>query len=106
MSAHQSPACCSVPPVITDEYKGKGEYKTINGLKTYVTGPADAKSAVLYIYDIFGYFPQTIQGADILSSGDKENNHLVLMPDWFQGKPYSKADFPPDTVCRYDYLRV
>jgi hypothetical protein len=58
---------------------------TIDGLKTYVTGPASADKAILLIYDIFGFFPQTLQGADILASGDKENQYQVFIP----GEPRS-----------------
>ena len=45
--------------------------------------------------DIFGFFPQTEQGADILSaalSGTK-----VLMPDFLKGKPWPVDQFPPET---------
>jgi hypothetical protein len=38
------------------------------------------------IYDIFGYFPQTIQGADILACSDKDNEYQVFMPDFFEGE--------------------
>jgi dienelactone hydrolase len=53
---------------------------------TDVTGPADAKKAILVIYDIFGYFEQTLQGADILANSGEEK-YKVLIPDWFKGKP-------------------
>ncbi len=76
----QSHACCTVPPVVTDGYKEKGEFITINGMKTYTTGSKDAKSAILVVYDIFGFFPQTLQGADILAYGDKEKQYQVFMP--------------------------
>lgn len=76
----QSHACCTVPPVVSEGYKGKGEYVTVAGMKTYATGPADATKAILVIYDIFGFFPQTIQGADILAYGDKDQSYRVYMP--------------------------
>lgn len=76
----QSKACCTVPPVVTEGYKEKGEWITINGMKTYATGPKDAKSALLVVYDIFGFFPQTLQGADILAHSDKEHQYQVFMP--------------------------
>jgi hypothetical protein len=104
-----SAACCSIPPIVSKGYEPKGRYETIGGLKTCkssiplylqtsastanalkstdVTGPADASKAILYIYDIFGYFPQSLQGADILSTSDKDNQYQVFMPDWFEGKP-------------------
>jgi len=51
---------------------------------TDVTGPASAKKAILVIYDIFGFFPQTIQGADILAAAGE---YQVFMPDFFEGEP-------------------
>jgi dienelactone hydrolase len=51
------------------------------------------KKAILVIYDIFGFFPQTIQGADILAaSGD----YQVFMPDFFEGQPADIAWY----LCR------
>nr|XP_001395965.2 dienelactone hydrolase family protein [Aspergillus niger CBS 513.88] len=85
-------ACCSIPPIVAQGYQGKGEYKTINGLKTYVTGPESATKAILVIYDIFGFFPQTIQGADILATAS-EQKYRVFIPDFFQGEPTKAA--PP-----------
>lgn len=76
----QSKACCTVPPVVSEGYKEKGEFITINGMKTYATGPKDAKSALLVVYDIFGFFPQTLQGADILAHSDKDHQYQVFMP--------------------------
>jgi len=85
MSKH-SEACCQIPPVISKGYESKGKYITLNGLKTYVTGPSDASQAILSVYDIFGFFPQTIQGADILAHSDKEHQYQVYMPDFFEGE--------------------
>lgn len=97
MASTQSPACCSVPPVVSDGYKPKGDYLTIEGLKTYATGPTTAKSAILTIYDIFGFFPQTLQGADILAHADQEHQYQVFIPDFFEGKPADISWYPPDT---------
>lgn len=80
MASTQSHACCTVPPVVSSGYSEKGEWTTINGMKTYATGPKDAKTALLIVYDIFGFFPQTLQGADILAYGDKERQYQVFMP--------------------------
>ncbi|KAL3472240.1 hypothetical protein BJX99DRAFT_262443 [Aspergillus californicus] len=91
-----SKACCSIPPIITKDYQPKGEYKTINGLKTYVTGPESATKAILVIYDIFGFFPQTLQGADILSTSATQK-YKVFMPDFFEGSPADISWFPPQT---------
>jgi hypothetical protein len=65
----QSKACCTVPPVVSEGYKEKGEWITINGMKTYATGPKEAKSALLVVYDIFGGFA----GADILAHSNKDH---------------------------------
>ncbi|KAF2458357.1 hypothetical protein BDY21DRAFT_342266 [Lineolata rhizophorae] len=92
-----SKACCTVPPVVSEGYKEKGEWVTVDGLKTYATGPASAKKGILVIYDIFGFYPQTLQGADILAHGDSEVPKRVFMPDWFEGKPASLSWFPPQT---------
>lgn len=51
-----------------------------------VTGPADATKAIVIIYDIFGYFEQTLQGADILAHSG-EQKYKVFIPDFFKGEP-------------------
>lgn len=61
-----------------------------------MTGPTDAKCALLFIFDIFGYFPQTIQGADILASSS-DSPYLVVMPDFFEGSPAKLEWYPPVT---------
>ncbi|KAL0937590.1 dienelactone hydrolase [Colletotrichum truncatum] len=91
-----SQACCNIPPVIAKGYQAKGSYEEIGGLKTYVTGPADAKKAIVVIYDIFGYFDQTLQGADILATSDAQK-YRVFIPDWFAGEPCPIEWFPPNT---------
>ena len=60
-----------------------------------MTGPADSDKAILSVYDIFGFFPQTIQGADILATGDVERKYQVYMPDFFEGNPASIEWYPP-----------
>jgi len=98
MAQHgHSAACCSIPPIVSKGYQEKGKYETIGGLKTYVTGPADATKALLIIYDIFGYFPQSLQGADILATAGETHNYQVFIPDFFEGKPADISWYPPDT---------
>lgn len=96
MSLH-SAACCTVPPVVSKGYEPKGKYVEVDGLKTYHTGSSSAKHGIFVIYDIFGYFPQTLQGADILAYGDKEKQYQVFMPDLFEGNPADITWYPPDT---------
>jgi dienelactone hydrolase len=88
-----SAACCTVPPVTANNSPpSKGAWTEVDGMKTYVTGQPEAKEAILVIYDIFGFFPQTLQGADIL--GQK---YKVFIPDFFEGKPCDISWYPPDT---------
>lgn len=91
----QSQACCNTPAVVSKGYKQKGEYIDVQGMKTYATGPKDAKQGILIIYDIFGFFDQTIQGADILAYTDKDHSYQVFMPDFFDGKPADISWYPP-----------
>ena len=63
-------------------------------------GPADATTGILSCYDAFGYFPQTQQGADIVSSSITSSTGrktLVIMPDFFRGNAVPLEWFPPDT---------
>ncbi len=96
MTTRSSAACCSRPVAVTSGYTAKGPYRTIGGTKCYVSGPHDATKAVYYMYDIFGYTDQTIQGADILASGGKEP-YLVIIPDLLEGKPAEPAWMGRDT---------
>ena len=66
-------------------------------LSTDATGPSSAKSAILLIYDIFGFCDQTLQGADILAHSDQEHQYQVFVPDFFFGKPADHSWYPPDT---------
>lgn len=99
MEAQQghSKACCNVPPAVSKGYKEKGKYIDLNGMQCYTTGPSNATSAIFIIYDIFGFSPQAIQGADILAHADSGHQYQVFMPDFFLGKPLPHSDFPPDT---------
>ncbi|KAK0628626.1 hypothetical protein B0T17DRAFT_588700 [Bombardia bombarda] len=78
-----SEACCNVPAIVTTGYSAIGGYEEIDGIKTYATGPSDASKGIVVIYDIFGYYDQTIQGADILSASDDHQKYKVFIPDWY-----------------------
>ncbi|KAI3621940.1 dienelactone hydrolase family protein [Moniliophthora roreri] len=88
-------ACCSIPPIQSD-YKPKGTYTSHGKFnKVYVTGPASSDNAIVCVYDIFGFFPQTQQGADIIASSLKTK---VYMPDFFEPDgPFPIDKFPPQT---------
>ncbi|KAI5845583.1 Alpha/Beta hydrolase protein [Morchella snyderi] len=101
MSTH-SKACCTVPPIVTSDYTLKGTFLEIGGLRTYVTGNANAKAAVLILFDIFSYSSQIQQGADIIAaSGD----YLVVMPDYFMGNVLDHTLYPPDTPEKWAIIK-
>ncbi|KAJ7225897.1 Alpha/Beta hydrolase protein [Mycena pura] len=87
-------ACCTVPPV-QSEYTPKGSFKSVGDFKkVYVTGESSA-NAIVCVYDIFGYFPQTQQGADMIAASLKTT---VYMPDFFEpDAPFPSENFPPTT---------
>lgn len=99
-----SAACCNIPPVVSKGYEAKGTYEELGGYKSYVTGPSSASKGIIAIYDIFGFFPQTLQGADILSSSHSSDKFKVFIPDWFEGKPCPIEIFPPDTKEKEEQL--
>ncbi|KAL8673240.1 MAG: hypothetical protein Q9168_002316 [Polycauliona sp. 1 TL-2023] len=92
-----SEACCTVPPAVVGDYKAKGDYIDLDGMKVYTTGPSTATTAIFVIYDIFGFSSQAQQGADILAHADQNRQYRVFMPDFFYGKPIDHSVFPPDT---------
>jgi hypothetical protein len=53
---------------------------------TDVTGPSTATKGIFVIFDIFSYWPQTLQGSDILATHDEEHKYQVFMPDILEGK--------------------
>ncbi|KAJ3575922.1 hypothetical protein NP233_g796 [Leucocoprinus birnbaumii] len=87
--------CCSNPAVQSD-YQPKGTIKPFGDFKrVYVTGPAKSDNAVVCVYDIFGFFPQTQKGADMLAD---TLNTTIYMPDFFEpDHPFPIEKFPPKT---------
>ncbi|PKI84675.1 carboxymethylenebutenolidase [Malassezia vespertilionis] len=84
-------ACCTLPPVQTD-YKPKGTMEKVAGIDSYVTGDANATNVILCVYDIFGFWETTQQGADMLAAASKAK---VVMPDFLRNKPWPIDAFPP-----------
>ncbi|KAL2218203.1 putative dienelactone hydrolase [Thermoascus aurantiacus ATCC 26904] len=72
-------ACCTRTPVGTNQ---KVPVEKIGGVDVYVTGNTSAKRGVVLVYDIFGYYPQTLLGADRLA---QHLDALTLVPDLFEG---------------------
>ncbi|KAI8088968.1 uncharacterized protein BX664DRAFT_331866 [Halteromyces radiatus] len=76
-----STACCSIPPV-SSNYEAIGVMENVGDLEVYTVGPADAKKAIVVMYDIFGLHPNTKQFADLLA---KYCKYKVVMPHFFKG---------------------
>ncbi|KAJ7071488.1 Alpha/Beta hydrolase protein [Mycena amicta] len=90
-------ACCTQPVPPVPDYTPVGSFKSVgNFQKVYVTGEANSSAnAIICVYDIFGFFPQTEQGADMLASS---LNTAVYMPDFFEpNQPFPAENFPPTT---------
>ncbi|PVF95600.1 hypothetical protein CPB86DRAFT_863715 [Serendipita vermifera] len=89
---HTSEACCQIAPV-ESSYKPIGTKIALgNYTDVYAVGDQSSTTAVIAIFDIFGYYPQTQQGADILAGA---LGARVLMPDVFFGNPFPLDKFPP-----------
>ncbi|KAK6075514.1 carboxymethylenebutenolidase [Seiridium cupressi] len=86
-------ACAKLPPA-SSSYSPKGNWDTVAGLNTYVTGNPDSTRAIIFIYDIFGPAPQSLQGADRLASS---LDGLVIIPDFFKGVYAQPAWIPADS---------
>ncbi|KAK6532071.1 hypothetical protein TWF694_003233 [Orbilia ellipsospora] len=90
MASDSSQVCLGTPSVKLEGYSAKGVYEEIDGLKIYVTGPADAKSAIVFIYDAYGYSDQSFIGADYLS---ELTGALCIVPDVLDDAAMRPGDF-------------
>lgn len=52
----------------------------------------------MIIYDIFGFSPQSLQGADLLAYGNEDEQYQVYIPDFLIGQYADHTWFPPDTA--------
>lgn len=55
-----------------------------------MTGDSSSTRGILFIYDVFGYTAQTLQGADILANSELQS--IVVIPDLFRGE-YMKKEW-------------
>ncbi|KAF5355730.1 hypothetical protein D9756_004028 [Leucocoprinus leucothites] len=87
--------CCNNPAVQSD-YQPKGTIKPFGDFKrVYITGPPTSDNAIVCVYDIFGFFPQTQKGADMLADALRTT---IYMPDFFEpDHPFPIEKFPPKT---------
>ncbi|KAG9004821.1 hypothetical protein FRB90_010683 [Tulasnella sp. 427] len=97
----------SIPPVVSDteSYKPKGEFVSFEHTdkekfakdpitRAYVTGPTGTGKTIIVIFDIFGFFNQTVQGADLIAETVQAK---VIMPDFFRDQPMDIKLYPPTT---------
>lgn len=56
---------------------------------------------MILVYDIFGFYPQTLLGADRLA---QHLDALTLVPDLFEGTQADRAWVPADTQEKKDAL--
>lgn len=96
MTTNSSKACRETPAAVSEGYEAQGSYQTISDTRCYIIGPSDATRAIFYLYDVFGFTEQTLQGADILASKGTRP-YLVIIPDLFDGKPIQPEWFARDT---------
>jgi dienelactone hydrolase len=110
----------NAPPIVIRDYKPRGQYTTIGGLKTcslppsrlatptnptptdHTSGPSP-RASILFIYDVFGFIPPTLQGADILA---QTGNFSVYMPDWLTGHYADRSWFPTDTPEKAESIKT
>lgn len=88
---------CSANP---DNWQDKGQYEEVGGIKSYVTGDRNSDKVIVFIYDIFGFLPQTTRGADVLA---EKLGAFVVMPDIFN-PAFPIAKFPAQTQEAKDEL--
>jgi len=86
------PVCCSVTAVESD-YVPVGVIERVEDLDIYTVSPKDANRAIIVIYDVFGFHPNTKQFADILAN---THGFRVVMPDFFRGEPWTAARMADD----------
>jgi hypothetical protein len=49
--------------------------------------PPDSQNYILLFYNVFGFSPHTILGANILATSDEQHSYQVFVPDFIEGKP-------------------
>ncbi|WFD31456.1 cell division cycle- protein [Malassezia sp. CBS 17886] len=86
-------ACCTIPPARTDGAP-QGTYVELAQMCCYVAGDLGGQRAVIGMYDVFGMWPSTLQGADILAAHMRTP---VVIPDVFRGHALSTELLPFDT---------
>ncbi|VDC01965.1 unnamed protein product [Peniophora sp. CBMAI 1063] len=96
MTIHNDNAGCCSQPAASSTYTPRGIYVPFAGFKrVYITGPKESSIAIISIYDIFGFKPQTQLGADMLADA---LHARVVMPDFFEpSEAWDVSRHPPQT---------
>lgn len=105
-----STACCTRVPIGTSEAVPVQKIAGLDTCKRHipstvpaqlfylilqdVAGNTSSKKGVIVVYDIFGFYPQTLQGADRLA---EQLNAVALVPDYLDGVYADKSWTPADT---------
>ncbi|GKZ48719.1 hypothetical protein AbraIFM66951_000803 [Aspergillus brasiliensis] len=66
-------------------------------------GPVNATAAILIVYNIFGFCPQILQGADLLAQA---TNAQAYMPDFLNGEVADHSWLPPDAEEKMKALSI
>ncbi|XP_043722473.1 endo-1,3;1,4-beta-D-glucanase-like [Telopea speciosissima] len=78
------PQCCENPPTL-DPNSGKGTVEEFGGLKSYLTGSLDSKSAILLVSDIFGFAAPNLRK---LADKIADVGYFVVVPEFMHDDPY------------------
>ncbi|KAL3531375.1 hypothetical protein ACH5RR_010697 [Cinchona calisaya] len=82
------PQCCENPPTLSSA-SGAGSIVQLGGLKSYVSGPSDAKHSLLLLSDTIGYeAPKLRKLADKIAIA----GFYVVVPDFFDGDYFDPAN--------------
>ncbi|EEA23084.1 conserved hypothetical protein [Talaromyces marneffei ATCC 18224] len=84
-------SCCTRTPIGTNQ---KVPVVKIANLDTYVAGNTSSKTGLVVIYDIFGFYTQTLQGADLLAA---QTGAVTFVPDVLENEYALHSWLPPDT---------
>ncbi|KPA81850.1 endo-1-like protein [Leptomonas pyrrhocoris] len=84
-SGHPNRCCPTDATAATCVYHPTGD-------NLYVAGPLDSKAGLICVSDIFGMLPNSQRLADLFAS----QGYLVVMPDFFGKKAWSRDEYPPN----------
>lgn len=68
-----------------------------------MTGDSSSTRGILFIYDVFGYTAQTLQGADLLANSELQS--LVVIPDLFGGEYMKKEWYAEKTEQNQKHIK-